>query len=140
MCGLGIKVILFFLFFLRKPVLLTTIYDQISFKSRYFSITLGVLFFNFTECGNKRVQIHVRGNLSDYDIEKIQEIKEIVAAVFGCTAEEIHICGYLHSTSFIVVFAVKEIYLRNLLAMKQQDKDKLCSLNIDYLIASALER
>lgn len=106
-------------------------------KTDIFSITI-FFFFNYTESGFKNVQFHVRGNLSNYTKEKIFKIKETVAAIVGCPEEEICVSGFLHSSSFIVVFSVKEIYLRNILAMKQQDKDKLCSLNIDYFTIECL--
>lgn len=78
------------------------------------------------------------GNLSHYTKEEISNILETVAAILECKKEEIFVNGIRHSSSFIVVFSVKEIYLRNILAMKQQDKDKLCSLNIDYFIIECL--
>lgn len=92
------------------------------------------LCFNFTENGYKSIQFHVLGNLSEYSSQRIEKIKETVAAIVGCTSEEILVGGISHSNSFFLILAIKDIYYRKLLDMGQQDIDKLRQLSIDYLI------
>lgn len=75
----------------------------------------------------------MRGNLSDYSKKQIEKIKETVASIVGCTPEEIHENGYLKSSSFLVVLSMKESFARKLLNMKQDEKNNLRKLNIDYI-------
>lgn len=89
---------------------------------------------NFTGNGYKTVQFHVQGSISDYTTNQIEIIKETVAAIVGCDNEEIHLNGFCKSTSFFVVLSIKEKYINSLFNMKQQDKEKLIGLNINYFI------
>lgn len=84
--------------------------------------------------GYKTVQFHVQGSISDYTTNQIEIIKETVAAIVGCDNEEIHLNGFCKSTSFFVVLSIKEKYINSLFNMKQQDKEKLIGLNINYFI------
>lgn len=88
----------------------------------------------FTGNGYKKVQFHVQGNISNYTAEQIGLIRETVAAIVGCDSEEIDLNGLCNSTSFFVDLSMKERYVDSLLNMKQQDKEKLILLNIDYFI------
>lgn len=56
-----------------------------------------------------------------------------MANIVDCSIEEVRVHGYLRSTSFFVVLAIKEIYIERLLAMTQHDEDKLRQLKIDYI-------
>lgn len=76
----------------------------------------------------------MRANLSRYTQIDIRKIQQTVAAIVGCNSAEIIVCGYYHSASFLVVLSVEKKYVRKLLTMEQQKKDKLSSLNIDYFI------
>eukprot|EP00105_Crassostrea_gigas_P007184 XP_011421347.1 PREDICTED: uncharacterized protein LOC105323978 [Crassostrea gigas] len=84
--------------------------------------------------GFRNIQVHVLGNLTEYNSERIEKIKDTVAAIVGCTSEDIMVGGFSHSNSFFLVLAIKDTYYRKLLDMEQQDKDKLRQLNIDFLI------
>lgn len=86
------------------------------------------------ENGFRNIQVHVLGNLTEYSSERIQEIKDTVAAIVGCTSEDILVGGFTDSNSFFVILAIKDIYHSKLLDMGQQDRDKLRQLNIDFLI------
>lgn len=55
-----------------------------------------------------------------------------MAYIVGCSIEDVQINGYLKSSSFFVVLAVKDIYVEKLLNMKLHDKDKLRKLSINY--------
>lgn len=90
--------------------------------------------FHFTENGFKNIQVHVLRNLSEYNSERIEKIKDTVAAIVGCTSKEIVVGGFSHSNSFFLALAIKDTYYRKLLDMGQQDKEKLRQLNIDFLI------
>lgn len=87
--------------------------------------------------GYKKVQFHVQGNITNYTLNQIRIIKETVAAIVGCDNEEIHLNGLSKSTSFLVVLLMKERYINGLFNMKQQDKEKLANLNINYFIADS---
>lgn len=96
-----------------------------------------LLFFfkiNYTENGFRNVQFHVNGNISCYTPVEIRRIKETVAAIVGCKLTEIDVNGYRHSSSFLAVLSIEKKYVRKLLTMKQEEKDKLSRLNIDYFI------
>lgn len=97
------------------------------------------LCFHFTESGFRNIQVHVLGNLTEYSSERIKQIKDTVAAIVGCTSEEILVGGFTHSNSFFVILAIKDIYYSKLLDMGQQDRDKLRQLNIDFLIVDLKE-
>uniref|UniRef100_A0A8W8P4M3 DZIP3-like HEPN domain-containing protein n=1 Tax=Magallana gigas TaxID=29159 RepID=A0A8W8P4M3_MAGGI len=91
------------------------------------------------ESGFRNIQVHVLGNLTEYSSERIKKIKDTVAAIVGCTSEEILVGGFTHSNSFFVILAIKDIYYSKLLDMGQQDRDKLRQLNIDFLIVDLKE-
>lgn len=79
------------------------------------------------------VQFHVQGDLSGYTKEFIREVIETVAAILDCKEEDIHINAVRYSTSFFISLAIKKVYIRKLLALKEQDRLNLNDLNIDYL-------
>lgn len=90
--------------------------------------------FNHTENGFKNVQFHVRGNLSEYSPIQIEKIKETVAVIVGCSSRDVHVGGFVPSTSFLVVLSLIEIYLEKLFNMEQWQKDRLIEVDIDYII------
>lgn len=73
--------------------------------------------------------------MNNYTQNYIENVKQTVAEIVGCSTEEIQFGGICPSHSFLVVLSLKTEYLRKLLNMNQQDKDKLRRLNIDYIIA-----
>lgn len=83
------------------------------------------------------MQFHVQGNISNYTADQIEIIKETVAAIVGCDNEEIHLNGFCNSFSFFIVLSMKERYVNSLFNMKQQDKETLIGLNINYLIVDS---
>lgn len=87
-----------------------------------------------TENGFSKVKFHVKAHLPDYTTKQIEIIKDTVAAILGCTTAGIFVSGYDHSTSFFVVLSIRQLYLRKLFAMEEQEKEKLTGLNIDYFI------
>lgn len=76
----------------------------------------------------------MRGTLSCYTKAEIEKIRDTVAAIVGCNSTEIHVTGYYPSASFLVVLSIEDKLARKLLTVEQQEKDKLCKLNIDYFI------
>lgn len=80
----------------------------------------------------------MKGNLSDYSLERIAEIRETLAALLNCTSKEILIGGACPSNSFLLVLSIKETYSCKLLALGQCDKDKLTKLNVDYIIVDLI--
>lgn len=80
----------------------------------------------------------MKGNLSDYSLERIAEIRETLAVLLNCTSKEILIGGACPSNSFLLVLSIKETYSCKLLALEQCDKDKLTKLNIDYIIVDLI--
>lgn len=89
-------------------------------------------FFCNTDNGYKNVNFHVVANIGCYSTEQFTEIRGTVAAIVGCTIEEVLVNGYLHSASFILVLSIKNDFVNKLLALKRKDKDKLSKLSIDY--------
>lgn len=92
----------------------------------------------FIANGYQNVLFHVKGNLSDYSLERIAEIKETVANLLKCTSEEILIGGVCPSSSFLLLLSIKDTYLCKLLALEQCDKDTLTKLDIDYIIVDLI--
>lgn len=88
----------------------------------------------YLENGFSKVKFHVKAHLPDYTTKQIEIIKDTVAAILGCTTAGIFVSGYDHSTSFFVVLSIRQLYLRKLFAMEEQEKEKLTGLNIDYFI------
>lgn len=110
------------------------IFTQVNDLSISLLLPFQFVFFSFHYPGNgfKNVHFHVVANLRSYYTEYITKVRETVAAIVGCTVEEIIVNGYLYSNSFILVLSIKEIYLNKLLNLKRQDKDELGILYIDY--------
>lgn len=79
------------------------------------------------------VQFHVQGELSGYTKEFIREVIETVAAILDCKEEDILLNGVRYSTSFFLSLSIKKVYIRKLLAMKEQNRLNLRKLNIDYV-------
>lgn len=84
--------------------------------------------------GLKNIKFHVQGILSDYNKERIQNIKATVASITGCDIKEIVEKEIRHSNSFLLVLSMKEIYATILSELDGKDRLKLMKLNIDYLI------
>lgn len=76
----------------------------------------------------------MRGNLSCYTPVEIRKIQQTVAAIVGCNSTEIFVAGYRHSSSFLAVLSIEKKHVKKLMTVKQQEKDKLSRLNIDYFI------
>lgn len=92
---------------------------------------------NFIGNGYTEVKFHVQGDISDYAADQIGIIKETVANIVGCDKEKIYLNGFCDSTSFFVVLSIKRRYVNGLFNMKQQDKETLISLNINYFIVDS---
>lgn len=90
--------------------------------------------FNIIENGFKEVKFHVQGNLKDYNHEQIDIIKETVATLLRCTLDDIFVSGFDHSSSFFVIISIRQIYIKYLFAIDDNDKEKLIGLHIDYFI------
>lgn len=60
------------------------------------------------------------------------KVKTTLAAMLECSVDEIHEAGYQDSTSFYLVLSIKETYVKKLLTLKQQEKENLIQLNIDF--------
>lgn len=78
-------------------------------------------------------QFHVQGDISGYTKEFIREVIETVAAILDCKEEDIHLNAVRYSKSFFLSLSIKKVYIRKLLALKEQDRLNLKILNIDYL-------
>lgn len=78
------------------------------------------------------VHFHIVANIRGYSTENITKVRETVAAIIGCTMEEVHESGYLLSASFILVLSIKNNLVNKLLALKRKDEDKFSKLSIDY--------
>lgn len=89
-------------------------------------------FYYFTENGWRNIRFHVDANLHYFSADDEKNIRKTVAYIVGCSIEDVQINGYLKSSSFFVVLAIKDIYVEKLLNMKLQDKDKLRKLSINY--------
>lgn len=85
------------------------------------------------ENGWRNIRFHVDANLHHFSTDDVIKIRQTVANIVDCSIEEIRVHGYLRSTSFFIVLAIKEIYIERLLAMTHHDKDKLRKLKIDYI-------
>lgn len=101
------------------------------FISLYVSYLLYFFFIIVNGCVD--VQFHVQGDISGYTKEFIREVIETVAAILDCKEEDIHLNAVRYSTSFFLSLSIKKVYIRKLLALKEQDRLKLKNLNIDYL-------
>ncbi|XP_055999928.1 uncharacterized protein LOC125676249 isoform X2 [Ostrea edulis] len=84
--------------------------------------------------GFKHVQIHVEGDVKGYSNEDIQKIRETVVAFLGCEDSDVVIDGIHHDKSFVVVLAIKETLVNNMVHMDQQHIEKLCNFKVDYFI------
>lgn len=80
----------------------------------------------------------MKGNISNYSLEKKSEIRETVAILLKCTLEEILNGGACPSSGFLLVLSIKDTYFCKLLALEQCDKDKLIKLDIDYIIVDLI--
>lgn len=122
-------------FFKRFKYYITYIFQQkFHFNEKaYMNLFFLMLhFFCWTDNGYKNVHFHVVANIGCYRTENITKVRETVAAIVGCTIEEVLVNGYLHSTSFILVLSIKNNFVHKLLAFKRKDKDTLSKLSIDY--------
>lgn len=87
---------------------------------------------SFQEKGYQNVRFHVVAKLRHFTAEDATKIRKTVAEILNCPLDEVTVNGYLHSTSFFIVLSIKDIYIEQLLTMKQHEKNKLKKLNIDY--------
>lgn len=107
---------------------------KIFLKLILIKVYLLFLLLNDAETGFRNVHFHVHGNFNDYGREQIENIKATVASIVGCSSEDILVGGFNPSSSFLVVLSIKEIYLKRLCNLDQEDKEKLSRLDIDYFI------
>lgn len=76
----------------------------------------------------------MHGDFKDYEPGQIEKIKATVAAIVGCSSDEIFV-GEIHpSGSFLLALSINNDYVGKLLEIVQEDKAKLIKLNIDYFI------
>lgn len=89
-------------------------------------------FFLFQDEDSQNVRFHVVANRRHFTPEDVAKIRKTVAEILDCSLDDVQVNGYLHSTSFFLVLSIKNIYIKNLLAINQHEKDKLMKLKIDY--------
>lgn len=76
----------------------------------------------------------MHGDFKDYEPGQIEKLKATVAAIVGCSSDEIFVGGIHPSSSFLLALSINNDYVGKLLEIGQEDKAKLIKLNIDYLI------
>lgn len=76
----------------------------------------------------------MHGDFKDYEPGQIEKIKATVAAIVGCSSDEIFVGGIHPSGSFLLALSITNDYVGKLLEIVQEDKAKLIKLNIDYFI------
>lgn len=92
-----------------------------------------------TENGFKQVVFCVQRHRAISFQRQINLIKQTVAALLGCTANIISVRKSNYNISYIdVVVSIKQLYLRNLIRLKEHDKKKLIGVNIDCFIADSV--
>lgn len=70
---------------------------------------------------------------------QINLIEKTVAALLRCTANDIFVSHTNRHKSYIdFVVSIKQAYLRNLIGLQEQDKEKLVEVNIDCFIADSV--
>lgn len=84
------------------------------------------------EEGFTDVYFHVLGDLSTFNQEKRKKIQNIISVIVGCETNRIFFNGYRQSESFIAIVSVEVIYVKKLLAINEQDRQKFEGLDIDY--------
>lgn len=84
--------------------------------------------------GFQHVKFHVAGNFEMYSEEDIENIRITVVAMLCCEDGDVVIDKLGPDKSFIVVLAIKEIFVSKILHMDQQHIKKLCDLKVDYFI------
>lgn len=72
------------------------------------------------------------GDLSTFNQEKRKKIQNIISVIVGCETNRIFFNGYRQSESFIAIVSVEVIYVKKLLAINEQDRQKFEGLDIDY--------
>lgn len=100
---------------------------MVSFKILFHCLTNSFIYY--TESIFKKVGFHVQKYREDSDD---RTIKETVAAIVQCNSEEILIEKY-HFFGCLFL-SMKEEYVRKLLIIRQQEREKLKAQNIDYFI------
>lgn len=80
------------------------------------------------------MKIHVNADTKYYTKEKLQDIVQVVADINHCQKEDIEIHSLEHSQSFILVLSIKKIYNWKWSDLSAEDRQKLVSLDIDFLI------
>lgn len=81
----------------------------------------------------------MQGYQRKFSTEQIERFRKTVSDLLRCPAEDIFLkeTGHLSQSIYVVVF-IKQAYLRNLVGLEDQDKEKLIGLNIDYYFADPL--
>lgn len=91
--------------------------------------------FYYTDNGYQNVHFHFvidLQSLPHFRKEDERRVRETVANIVGCKIDDVGVKGYLSSSSFFLVLSFKMIYVNKLLALKQQEKDELSKLRIDF--------
>lgn len=94
-----------------------------------------ICLFYYTDNGYQNVHFHVvidLQSLRHFRKEDERKVRETVANIVECKIDEVVVKGYLSSSSFFLVLSFKMIYVNKLLALKQQEKDELSKLRIDF--------
>lgn len=109
---------------------------QEAYEVKFFwNITALQFPFLFTGNEFKNVEFCFRGNLTDTSADRLQEmLQEAIAAVVEDNAI-IKQSKQNSLTSFSVVLSMREECIKKLIAIEQQDREKLGRLNIEYFVA-----
>lgn len=91
-----------------------------------------------TENGFQKVKFHVEGYLKEYTTDDIKLIINTVAKLLNCTTNDILIGGFDHASSFHLIVAIREAYIRNLFDFEENDEEKLAELSINCFIVDIL--
>lgn len=90
------------------------------------------------ENGFQTVKFHVEGYLKEYTTDDIKLIINTVAKLLNCTTNDILIGGFDHASSFHLIVAIREAYIRNLFEFEENDEEKLAELSINCFIVDIL--
>jgi hypothetical protein len=62
-----------------------------------------------------------------------------VVSILGCRADDVIIEGIRRANSFIVILAIKDALIGNILHMNQHHMEQLRDLNVDYFIVDDIK-
>lgn len=114
---------------------LYTVFKKQTKLNFFWNITALQFPFLFTGYEVKNVEFCFRGNLTDTSADRLQHmLQEAIVAVVEDNAI-IKQSKQNSLTSFSVVLSMKEECIKKLIAIEQQDREKLGRLNIEYFVA-----